>query len=672
MMKIRRMGPAPELLVILIACGTAGKAGAQAVDPGPSPGRPAGWRGDGSGRFPSADPLTRWSAGENILWKTEVGAGHSSPILVGRRLLITSEPDVLVCLDAETGREMWRKAHKLADVSAEAVSKGAKHSSQYGDANPTPVSDGRCVWAFFGTGLVACHDLEGKRRWMDWYDLRQTTGYGRTSSPVLVGDRLLVHFGPLVCLEAATGKVLWKNDEARATYGTPVATRIGDVDVVVTPKGQVVRVTDGKILAADLGNCMYASPVVQDRVAYFIDGGMTAAQLPEKAGEMIECKEFWSAELTGEFFASPLVDRGRIYTADKAGNFYVIDASTGKVILKRQIEFAPAADAGGASVYPSLCLPGKAIFIGNDAGKTVVIEPGDGGVLVGSGSLPAGSGGTPTFSGRRVFARGGAFLYCIAAASLPATGLPAAGPLRVHPTNPRYFADGYRSSPASGGEGGSGKAVYLTGSHTWNDLQDVTGDSWFLPNLISRHGYEAYLDFLASRNHNFIRLWMVEHAWDEKEKSRIAPHPWMRTGPGTALDGLPRFDLNRADQAFYDRLRERVIAARDRGIYVSVMLFGGMWGTEHRSTWKGHPFNRENNVNGIDGDANRDGLGNEIYTLAIVEREGPWTGASGRRSRSSSEANAPTARGPTTAGSGRRGGAASAAGRPRTRAAPTA
>jgi outer membrane protein assembly factor BamB len=187
------------------------------------------------------------------------------------------------------------------------------------------------------------------------------------------------------------------------------------VDVVVTPKGQIVSVADGRILAVDLGNCMYTSPVVQDRVVYFVDGGMSAVELPEKAEERIECKELWSGELTGEFLASPLVHRGRIYTADKAGNYYVIDASTGKVILKKRIEFTPATDSGGASVYPSLCLPGRTIFVGNDAGKTIVLEPGDGGVLVGSGSLPGGSGGTSTFSGRRMFARGGGILYCLAA-----------------------------------------------------------------------------------------------------------------------------------------------------------------------------------------------------------------------------------------------------------------
>ena len=248
---------------------------------------------------------------------------------------------------------------------------------------------------------------------MNWYDTRRTTRYGRTSSPVLVAHRLLVHFGPLVCLDAATGDILWKNDDARASYGTPAVARIGEVDVVVTPKGQVIRVSDGRTLASDLGNCMYTSPVVQGRVAYFIEDSMSAVELPEKAAEQIVCKQLWSGDLTGEFFASPLVHRGRVYTVDKAGKYYVIDASTGNVLLDRKIEFTQ--DAGRGSVYPSLCLAGKSLFISNDAGETVVLEPGERGVAVGSGSLPGGSGGTPTFGGRRMLVRGGKFLYCLGA-----------------------------------------------------------------------------------------------------------------------------------------------------------------------------------------------------------------------------------------------------------------
>jgi hypothetical protein len=62
--------------------------------------------------------------------------------------------------------------------------------------------------------------------------------------------------------------------------------------------------------------------------------------------------------------------------------------------------------------------------------------------------------------------------------------------LRVHPDNPRYFTDG------------SGRAVYLTGAHTWNNLIDMgRGDP------PGRFGFDAYLDFLRRHGHNFIRLW---------------------------------------------------------------------------------------------------------------------------------------------------------------------
>jgi outer membrane protein assembly factor BamB len=376
----------------------------------PSTAHPIGWRGDGSGQYPSANPVTHWSATENVRWKAEVGAGHSSPIVVGQRVLVTAEPDLLVCLDAETGKELWRKAHKLSDLPNAPKSESATRSSQYGDATPTPVSDGKRVWVFFGPGIVACHDLDGTVRWVNWYDLRQNTSYGRTASPVLIGDRLLVHFGPLACLEAATGKLLWKNDATKATYGTPAPARIGNEDVVITPKGHVVRVADGKMLASDLGNCMYASPLVQGRVVYFVEGAMTAVQLPEQPGDQIECKELWSGELTGDFFASPVFHGGRLYAIDKAGNFYVLDAPTGKTVRSQKLQWARAENA---NVYPSLCLAGKHLFAGNDAGETLLLQPGEPAGVAGANSLPHGSGATPVFRGKRLYLRGDKFLYCI-------------------------------------------------------------------------------------------------------------------------------------------------------------------------------------------------------------------------------------------------------------------
>ncbi len=163
------------------------------------------------------------------------------------------------------------------------------------------------------------------------------------------------------------------------------------------------------------------------------------------------------------------------------------------------------------------------------------------------------------------------------------------GPLRVHPDNGRYFTDdGVR-------------AVYLTGSHTWANLQDIgLPDGPPFP-------YEEYLDWMQSGGHNFMRLWMFEHperaSWSPAPLF-FDPLPWMRPGPGLAADGKPRFDLDTFNEAYFERMRRRVIQAGERGIYCAVMLFQG-WSLHKTSAsygdpWPVHPFNAANNINGVD------------------------------------------------------------------------
>jgi hypothetical protein len=187
---------------------------------------------------------------------------------------------------------------------------------------------------------------------------------------------------------------------------------------------------------------------------------------------------------------------------------------------------------------------------------------------------------------------------------------PATGPLRVSKENPHYFTDG------------TGRAIYLTGSHTWNNLQDM-GPTDPPPAF----DFRGYLDFLEQHHHNFIRLWRWElvswnTAANQEKESRIhfaAPHPWARTGSDKALDGKPKFDLKTFDQAYFTRLRSRVEEANRRGIYVSIMLFEG-WGLQFvPDGWKGHPFHLANNANGIDAGLNQDGKGLAIFTLANPE-----------------------------------------------------
>lgn len=175
----------------------------------------------------------------------------------------------------------------------------------------------------------------------------------------------------------------------------------------------------------------------------------------------------------------------------------------------------------------------------------------------------------------------------------------AAGPLRVSQANPRYF-----ETPA-------GDIVYLTGSQTWNALQD-----WGATNPPPTFSFNGFVDFLVANGHNFTRLSTWEQAsgvpWND-DNVWIGPLPYARSGAEAALDGQPKFDLTKWDEGYFDRLRNRIRHAARRGVYVSVVLFNGS--SVARRPWKGHPFNGANNVNGINADSNGNGEGEELQTL---------------------------------------------------------
>ena len=163
-----------------------------------------------------------------------------------------------------------------------------------------------------------------------------------------------------------------------------------------------------------------------------------------------------------------------------------------------------------------------------------------------------------------------------------------AGPLKVDAVNPRYFVDA------------NGKIVYLTGSHTWENLQDMLlpGDKPF--------DFQEYLHMMEQNGHNFIRLWMFEQprmaSW-AADSMDFSPLPFARTGPGLANDGKPKFDLTKFNPQYFDRLRKRVSDAGKKGIYVSVMLFQG-WCLDRTGFKTGNPFpflpyHQPNNINNI-------------------------------------------------------------------------
>ncbi len=182
------------------------------------------------------------------------------------------------------------------------------------------------------------------------------------------------------------------------------------------------------------------------------------------------------------------------------------------------------------------------------------------------------------------------------------------GPLFVNPDNPRYFTNGIKVN-------GKYKSIYLTGSHTWCNFMDCGPTN---PPAI--FDYEKYLNFLQENNSNFFRLWRAENARGSETGPDFwfNPMPYQRSDQCCAFDGGNKFDLEKFNQAYFDRMRERVVEASERQIYVSIMLFDG-WSVESKfgghEPWLGHPYKLGNNINNINGDVNGNGQGEDTHIL---------------------------------------------------------
>lgn len=168
---------------------------------------------------------------------------------------------------------------------------------------------------------------------------------------------------------------------------------------------------------------------------------------------------------------------------------------------------------------------------------------------------------------------------------------PVTTPLKALTTNLNYFTNG------------TGKAIYLTGSHTWNTLQD-----WGTNDSILPLNFTAFVKMLVVHHHNFTLLWTTElptfHGLPTTANLppdfSVTPFPWQRTGPGIGSDGKPKFDLTKINQPYFDRLRARVRKLNAAGIYAGVYLFSGEWIMRFRFSGDGYPFTGSNNVNEID------------------------------------------------------------------------
>jgi outer membrane protein assembly factor BamB len=382
----------------------------------PAPDHPFGWRGDGSGRFPDVTPLLEWSATKNVRWSTVVGKGYSSPILLRDAVVVTAEPNLILCLARADGAIRWKSAVSPADLAdAAARTKAAEYEPPKdgsGMAAATPVTDGKQVYAVFANGIVGAMDLEGKRKWTAYIDADPSLGYGRASSPLLVDGKLIVHMTHLYAFDAATGKQVWMNDHAKSSYGTPAIMTVGGAAGVITAEGDVIRLSDGETLNSALAHVTHSSPAVDGDVVYFAGSSVAAIRLDAKLKE----KELWTGTLPEDPLGSPMLHDGVLFTVTPAGELFAFDVKKSgeqmPLINARKL-FDPPAAAASPMNYSSLTLAGNHLFLGSNKGEMVVMEATREAKIVARNRLPAGSGASPVFTGGDMIVRDGDRIWCI-------------------------------------------------------------------------------------------------------------------------------------------------------------------------------------------------------------------------------------------------------------------
>ena len=181
------------------------------------------WRFDGNGHFPGIRPPTQWRGDQNVLWKTSVDlGGYSSPIVVKDRVFVTAEMGSLLCLDLGSGNLLWKKdlfEKDSPDIPAELSGKLVAAVEEIA-SNRLPLQPVMASLFFTLTPWdFACYDLDGHQQWMRIIETAEEEIL--SASPIFVGDRIIVHWGCLLALNAKDGRTLWKAPDALPTYGTP-------------------------------------------------------------------------------------------------------------------------------------------------------------------------------------------------------------------------------------------------------------------------------------------------------------------------------------------------------------------------------------------------------------------------------------------------------------------
>ena len=410
------------------------------------------WRGpDGLGISTEKNLPTEWSTSKNIKWKTPiVGRGHSSPIVWGNRVFLTTavEGDVVpgakaathsidgkefrhpdsvgadrkhlfkvIALDRTTGKIVWEQ------TAFEGTPYDDRHrKSSY--AASTPLTDGKHVYAFFGAEGLYAYDMKGKLAWKADLGKLGTVGMGTGTSPILYENLVIMQCDEengqasfIVALDKKTGKQVWKTPrKVQVSWSTPLLVRTSKRAELITVGTESIISYDpatGKELWTHKGveSNAIPSPVANSESVFIVAGfpKKIAMAIPLGGSGDLGDNVTWKYEKGTAYVPSPILYGDHLYLTTDRGILTCLDAKTGAVKYE-----------GGRVPIPATFTASPVAFGGNilltsEDGDTFMVKAGAKHEILGSNSVGEPVYASPAIADGLIFIRGEKNLYCIGA-----------------------------------------------------------------------------------------------------------------------------------------------------------------------------------------------------------------------------------------------------------------
>ena len=410
------------------------------------------WRGaDGSGVSTEKNLPSDWNVSKNIKWKTPIeGRGHSSPIVWNNRIFLTTavegevvpgakaikhmdgdkeflHPDSVgadrkhtfkvVCIDRVSGKVLWQS------VAWEGTPYDNRHrKSSY--AASTPATDGKLVYAFFGTEGLYAYDFNGKLAWKAMLGNLGTVGMGTGTSPILYENLVIVQCDEengaasfIVAVDKKTGKEVWKTPrKVQVSWSTPLLVHTAKRAELITSGTESIIAYDpatGKELWTHKGveSNAIPSPVANSDVAFLVAGFPAKIAMALKLGGSGDltgsASEVWKYSKGTAYVPSPILYQDYLYIMTDRGILTCLDARTGEVKYEGGRIPIPATFTASPVAFD-----GKILLTSED-GDTFIIKAGPKHEVLGTNSVGEPVYASPAIADGRIFIRGEHNLYCI-------------------------------------------------------------------------------------------------------------------------------------------------------------------------------------------------------------------------------------------------------------------